>query len=216
MRLEPHSARYRLLDPTGRAAGSENLRVERTTDGWHLGSTLTTTYPATVEVELDWQLDRGLVTRLLYIHSRDSWGEEYELEVAVTGNGLLAHRRAPDGPTQVELGWGPNAELDYISAAFAVVIMARSFPGNGVGHGLHSAGAERAIDAVEFGVEDLVPGVVARRLRRIDPEGPDGVAARSVTVATGHAATIEVAHSGALVRYEGLLELARPDREPTK
>jgi hypothetical protein len=216
MRLEPHSARYRLLDPAGLPAGREDLRVERSDDGWHLASTLTTTYPAAVEVELDWRLDGALVTRLLNIHSRDSWGEEYELEVAVTGNGLLAHRRAPDGPTQVELGWGPDAELDYISAAFAVVIMARSFSADAVEPGVDAAGAERVIDAVEFAVEDLVPAVVARRLRRVDPSGRVAVSARSITVATGHVATIEVAQSGALVRYEGLLEVESLESEPTK
>ncbi|HEY8740559.1 MAG TPA: hypothetical protein VIN56_08205, partial [Candidatus Dormibacteraeota bacterium] len=206
MRLQPHRARYRILDAAGATAGHEQLSVERSPGGFHLTSSLRTTYPAAVEVELQWQLDADLVTRLLYIHSRDAWGEEYEIEATVTGNGMLAHRSAPGGPTQVELGWGPAVEFDYISAAFPAVIMARTF----------SSGATvRGVDAVELGVEDLVPVVVVRSYRRASGQS-DGITARCVTAATGHVALIEVAPSGMLRRYEGLLELEAPAGEPTK
>lgn len=206
LRLQPHHARYTLLDPTGAAAGHEVLTLEKDVGGYRFAASLQTSYPAPVEVQVHWQLDRRLITRLLYIHSRDGWGEEYELEATVTGNGLLAHRAAPHGPTQVELGWGPAAELDYISAAFPAVILARSF----------SNGARRRrVDAVEFGVEDLVPTIVERHYQRQDGAGGDGVTASCVSGHTGHAALVEVSAGGALLRYEGLLTLEELD-EPTK
>lgn len=205
-RLQPHRARYALLDPAGAVVGHEHLTVERDPLGYHMSSTLRTVYPAAVEVELQWQLDPALATRLLYIHSLDGWGQEFELEATVTGNGLLAHRAAPDGPTQVELGWGPDAELDYVSAAFASVIMARSFSGEA---------RERRVDAVEFGVEDLVPAVVARRYHLLEAPVGGGTIARCLTEETGHQALVEVGAGGALVRYEGVLELEELE-EPTK
>jgi hypothetical protein len=204
--LQPHRARYALLDPAGVVAGHEHLSVERDGEGYWLSSTLRTVYPSTVEAELQWQLDSGLATRLLYIHSRDGWGEEFELEATVTGNGLLAHRAAPDGPTQVELGWGPNAELDYLSAACAEVIMARSFGGEA---------RERRVDAVEFAVEDLVPAIVARRYLRLEAPFGGGTIASCLTEETGHQALVEVSAGGALVRYAGLLTLEELE-EPTK
>ncbi|MFN2466168.1 MAG: hypothetical protein ABR598_07890, partial [Candidatus Dormibacteria bacterium] len=165
---------------------------------YHLASTLRTTYPAALEVEIQWRLDATLVTRLLYVHSVDAWDDEYELEATVTGNGMLAHRVAPDGPTQIELGWGPNAEFDFLSAAFAVVMMARSFDGGA---------QERAVDAVELGVEDLVPVVIGRRYELLSGDRAEGFRARCTTPVTGHATTIEVAPSGALLGYAGLLAL---------
>lgn len=205
VRLQPHRARYALLGPTGATVGHEVLTLETHVGGYRFTTSLKTSYPAPVEVQVQWDLDRALVTRLLYIHSRDGWAEEYEVEVTVTGNGLLAHRAGPDGPTQVELGWGPAAELDYISAAFPAVIMARSF----------SDGTRaRRVDAVEFGVEDLVPAIVERRYQRQDAPG-GGVTARCVTGETGHAALVEVSAAGALLRYQGLLALEEME-EPTK
>jgi hypothetical protein len=205
-RLRPHRARYTLLDPTGAAAGHEVLTLETDGAGFRFATSLQTSYPAPVEAQVHWQLDRHLTTRLLYIHSRDGWGEEYELEATVTGNGLLAHRAAPDGPTQVELGWGPAAELDYISAAFPAVIMARSFSGGA---------RARRVDAVEFGVEDLVPSIVERRYQLLDGAAGAGVTARCVSEPTGRAALVEVSVAGALLGYEGLLALEELD-EPTK
>lgn len=205
-RLQPHHARYALLDAAGAVAGREHLAVERDGEGYHLSSTLRTVYPSAVEVELEWRLDPRLATRLLYIHSLDAWGQQFELEATVTGNGLLAHRAAPDGPTQVELGWGPDAELDYVSAAFASVIMARSFSGDA---------HERRVDAVEFGVEDLVPTIVARRYHLLEATSGGGALASCVTEETGHQALVEVGAGGALVRYEGVLVLEELD-EPTK
>ena len=204
--LLPHRARYALLDRGGVAAGQEHLEVSRRGTGYLLTSKLRTTYPAAVEVELTWELDAALATRLLYIHSRDAWGEEFEVEATVTGNGMLAHRAAPGGPTQVELGWGSNAELDYVSAGFAAVIMARSFHGNAM---------ERHVDAVEFGVEDLVPAIIPRLYRRLPGGAGGGAAAECITAGTGHRARVEVAPGGALLAYEGLLALEELDA-PTK
>ncbi|MEA2682700.1 MAG: hypothetical protein QOK05_1028 [Chloroflexota bacterium] len=200
--LRPHHASYALLDPTGAAAGREELSLEKRAGGYFYLSTLETTYPSETEAEVRWQLDERLVTRLLHIHSVDSWGEEYDLEVTITGNGLLAHRAAPHGPTQVELGWGPRAELDYISAAFPAVIMARSFAGGG---------SARTVDAVEFGVEDLVPVIVSRRYQRTGQAAEGGITAQCLTEETGHASTVEVSAGGVLLGYEGLLRLEELD-----
>lgn len=206
VRLQPHRARYALLDPSGLNAGHELLTLEARGGGYRFATSLETMYPATFEVQVQWDLDAALATRLLYIHSRDGWGDEYEVEATITGNGLLAHRSAPDGPTQVELGWGPAAELDYISAAFPAVIMARSF----------AEGAwARRVDAVEFGVEDLVPTIVERHYQVQDRPVGGGVSARCVTGETGHAALVEISAGGALLRYEGLLALEALE-EPTK
>ena len=116
----------------------------------------------------------------------------------------------------MELGWGPNAELDYISAAFPAVMLARSNL---------AIGARRVIDAVQLGTADLVPTVLAQHLRRVGPEAvtgvvpndPDAVAIAYVectSVDTGHVAIISTAASGALVAYSGLLRLT--SLEPTK
>ena len=157
-----------------------------------------------------------MVTRLLQVHSQGRLTGESELELTVTGNGLLAHREAPDGPTQVELGWGPDAEIDYISAAFPAVMLARS--------GL-APGAIREIDAVQLGTVDLVPIIVAQRLCRLPPHRletktdigpivPVTSQVECIVVDTGHVAIISTTASGALVGYSGLLRLAW--LEPTK
>ena len=197
--LLPHQARYTILDAGGADAGSEELAVIAGGAGLRITSTLTTDFPVRLDATLDWELDRSLTTRRLLVNSRLAWGDECELELTVTGNGLLAHRTAPDGPTQVELGWGPNADLDYISAAFAAVMAARSplRPGD-----------SRQIETVHIGAEDLLPEIVTRELTRIKGPG-DGIHLLNRAVATGHTVELELDPSGALRAYAGLLRLDR-------
>jgi hypothetical protein len=198
--LLPHRARYQIIGRGGAVAGSEDLEVARGGAGWRIRSRIETAWPEEIVASLDWELDESMLTRLLHVSSRERFSGEYELELTVTGNGLLAHRDAPDGPTQVELGWGPNAELDYISAAFPAVMVARSDL---------APGATRDVDAVQLGTADLVPITLGQRLRRIDPDTVE-----CTVVDTGHVAVITTAASGALVAYSGLLRLT--SLEPTK
>jgi hypothetical protein len=214
--LLPHRARYQVLGRGGEVAGSEELEVSRAGAGWRIRSRIETSWPEAIVASLDWELDGSMLTRLLRVFSRERFSGEYELELTVSGNGLLAHRDAPDGPTQVELGWGPRAELDYISAAFPAVMVARSDL---------AVGASRDVDAVQLGTADLVPTILGQRLRRIAPEeaspaDPDDQVTAATThiectvVDTGHVAVISTAASGALVAYSGLLRLT--SLEPTK
>jgi hypothetical protein len=213
-RLLPYRAGYAFASGGAGKAGVEELEVARAGTGWRIDSHLQTTWPEEVVVTLDWELDEALVTRVLHIHSQERFSGEHELELTVSGNGLLAHRLAPDGPTQVELGWGPTAELDYISAAFPAVMLARQAIASGV---------VRDIEAVQLGTADLIPVVVRQRLRGLLlerdslPPGLDQQAAAVVeclVIDTGHVARIWTAASGALVSYSGLLNLAW--LEPTK
>jgi hypothetical protein len=195
--LAPHSARYTVLGGDGSPAGTEELVVDRDSSHFHIRSRLTTGYPTDVDATVDWELDPSLTTRLLVIHSVNGLGEDTELELTVTGNGLLAHRAGSDGPTQVELGWGPNAELDYLSAAFATVMVARS---------ALSPGRSRRIECVTIGIEDLVPEIVVRELTALESaDGALTVANRAVE--TGHSTTLAVDPSGALRDYAGVFRL---------
>ena len=197
--LAPHQAAYTFLGADGADAGREDLVAEVDGTGLRISSALATAYPVKLTATVDWELDSTLTTRRLLIRSRNGWGDECELELTVTGNGLLAHRIAPDGPTQVELGWGPNAELDFISAAFPTVMAARS--------GLQP-GRSRRVDTVYIGAEDLLPEVVARELTAT--EGDDGAGhLLSRALESGHTVALAIDPSGALRSYEGLLRLDR-------
>ncbi|HXA42332.1 MAG TPA: hypothetical protein VNV65_05370 [Candidatus Solibacter sp.] len=193
--LLPHRAWYSITRPDGFIAGSELLTVERTGAAWHIESELKTTWPEEIATTIDWELDHRLVTRLLRIHSHERFSGDHELELTVTGNGLLAHRVAPDGPTQVELGWGPHAELDHLSAAFATVVVERLdlIPGNAL-----------EIDAVQLGTADLVPAIVPVVVSAAAATGIDWT-----VVATGHSTRITTAAAGAIAAYGELLALDR-------
>ena len=169
--------------------------VARAGAGWHIESELEAAWPEEITASVDWELDGRLVTRLLRINSHERFAGDHELELTISGNGLLAHRAAPDGPTQVELGWGPQAELDHLSAAFATVVVER----------LDLApGSSAQVDAVQLGTADLVPTIV-----------PVVVSAEAATaidwtvVATGHSTRITTAMGGAIASYGDLLALDR-------
>ncbi len=193
--LHPHRAWYSITRPDGSIAGSERVTVARTEAGWRIESELKTTWPEEIATRIDWELDRRLVSRLLRIHSHERFSGDHELELTVTGNGLLAHRVAPDGPTQVELGWGPRAELDHLSAAFATVVVERLdlIPGKPLD-----------IDAVQLGTADLVPVVVPVVVSAAAAGGIDWT-----VVATGHSIRITTAQAGAIAAYGELLALDR-------
>jgi hypothetical protein len=213
-RLLPHRAGYAITSRNSAQAGVEELEVARAGAGWRIQSRIQTSWPDEVVATVDWELDEWLVTRVLHIHSRERFSGECVLELTVSGNGLLAHRDAPEGPTQVELGWGPAAELDYISAAFPAVMLARA--------GL-APGEVRHIDAVQLDTVDLIPVVVSQRLRGLplEPESfpaglaqPPAAVVECLVIDTGHVARIATAASGALLGYSGVLNLAW--LEPTK
>ncbi|MDP9324998.1 MAG: hypothetical protein M3O87_00485 [Candidatus Dormibacteraeota bacterium] len=194
-----HQASYTILDPAGADAGAEELTVDAFGAGLRITSRLGTDYPVSLTTTLDWELDARLVTRRLLLQSRTGWGDECELELTVTGNGLLAHRVAPDGPTQVELGWGPQAELDHLSAAFPMVMAART---------TLIAGESRHVETIYIGAEDLLLQVVPRELTAVAGEG-GALDLLSRAVETGHAVRLTRDPSGALRSYEGLLRLER-------
>src|SRR3981081_37531 len=101
--LLSHRARYQVIGRGGEVAGGEELEVVRDEAGWRIHSRIETTWPEDIVATLDWELDEARLTRLLHVFSRERFSGEYELELTVGGNGLLAHRVAPDGATQVEL-----------------------------------------------------------------------------------------------------------------
>jgi hypothetical protein len=163
--------------------------------GWLIESELATSWPEEVTATIGWELDERLVTRLLRIHSHERFAGNHELELTITGNGLLAHRSAPEGPTQVELGWGPRVELDHLSAAFAMVIAERLDLASGTPVG---------VDAVQLGTADLVPTIIPVVAA---PHGPSEI--YWTVVATGHSARITTAQAGAIAAYGELLALER-------
>lgn len=183
--FQPHRAVYELA-----GGGSEVLVVRRDVDGWRIESRLEA---AEAQAEITWTLRRDLSTRVLQVTSRDALAEEHELELAVTGNGLLAHRVGPDGPSQVELGWGPDAELDHLSAVFSSVIAARSSL---------EPGQTRSVRAVHVGTEDLELTVIDQEYRSV---GENRLVCATPT--TGHEAELVIGDLGALVSYEGLTRL---------
>ena len=189
----PHRVRYDILAPGDEVVGFEELDFASASGGWRVRSDIEAGPPFEVSAHVEWELLPDLSTRVLQVLSRDGQGEEYELELAVTGNGVLAHRVAPDGPSQVELGFGPGVELDYLSAAFSAVLAARSGPGR------------RSVSTILIGTEDLDLSVVERECEN------DAAGLLCRTPSTGHEARIEVGPSGELVSYAGLLRLA-----PTK
>jgi hypothetical protein len=202
MRMLSHRARYSLLGARGEAAGVESLEVAVSATGaTRIDSALETSYPAPIKTVLAWDLTPGLGTRLLRIESTVR-GEAYEVEIAVTGNGVLMHRVAPEGPSQVELGWGPDAEFDYLSAAFTAVTVARS--------GL-TAGRTRVLTAVQISADDLEPMLVTQEWRATDE-----ATLECLTRQTGHRAAVVVGAAGEVRSYEGLLELESVDVLPTK
>src|SRR2546421_10405290 len=102
--LLPFHAAYAFVRPNGSEAGSEEVEVSAGTAGWRIQTRIQTAWPEEIVASVDWDLDRDLVTRLLHIVSRERFAGDAELELTVTGNGLLAHRQAQDGPTQGEVG----------------------------------------------------------------------------------------------------------------
>ncbi len=206
--LLPHRAQYAITRPNGTTAGVEAIVVVRSGAGWRIESELEATWPEQITATIDWELDQALLTRLLRINSRERYTGAHELELTITGNGLLAHRVAPDGPTQVELGWGPHAELDHISAAFATVMMERMDV---------APGETREVDAVQLGTADLVPTIIPVVVRGLEYAGPvDGRDGQATTEAarvewtvtqTGGASVISTTYAGALSSYGRLLRL---------
>ncbi|GAC1334207.1 MAG: hypothetical protein NVSMB17_15590 [Candidatus Dormibacteria bacterium] len=197
--LRPHSARYRFLDAQGQDAGHEDLRVEPRRGGWLATSQLALTSPAAVTCEIEWHLKPDLSTHVLYMTATDRWGDEYTLEAAVTGNGLLASRTGPDGPTQVEMGWGPGVELDHLSAAFTAVMVGRWDVG---------AMDRREVTSVYIGAEDLLPEPLQQHYRVVDRDPARGVTRlERVSPTTGSSALIGILDGGVVRDYEGLFEL---------
>jgi hypothetical protein len=202
MRMLSHRARYKLLGAEGEAAGVETLTVVvEATGATRINSVLDTSYPTAIKSVVAWELTPDLVTRVLRIDSTVR-REAYELEVAVTGNGVLMHRVAPEGPSQVELGWGPDAEFDYLSAAFTAVTVARS--------GL-TTGRTRVLTAVQISAEDLEPMLVTQEWTAVD-----ATAFECLTRQTGHRARVAVGAAGEVQAYEGLLVLESLEVLPTK
>ncbi|MHB8508270.1 MAG: hypothetical protein ACYDGR_06430 [Candidatus Dormibacteria bacterium] len=198
--LRPAKARYSFLHPDGTRAGGEELRLAPTREGWVVTSVLHTDRPSALRAELEWHLLEDLTTRILYITSESSLGEHRDLELAVSGNGLLCHRVAPDGPTQVELGWGPSVELDYLSAAFPTILAARSRRGDRP----HAA-------VVLVTAEDLLPEPQEHSYRW---SGPDCLVLD--VAATGYRAEIALEPSGMLRTYGDLLRLDQVELAATK
>ena len=203
--LPPHRARYLMVGPRGEPTGEEELELGHDGGGYRVASRIRFTDPAAISCSLVWELDGNLRTRMLLITGTNGSGEEYELELALTGNGVLAHRRAPDGPTQIEMGWCPDAELDFISAAFTSVLVARSD---------FSHAAQRKVTVVLIASTDLIPVVVEEEYRLLGPtewRTATGVQpARELEVhvaASGHRARLLVLDDGIVAQQQGVLEL---------
>jgi hypothetical protein len=191
--LLPHSAVYRFL-AGGREAGLERAAIARAAEGWLVTSRLELGGATT---ELEWHLLPDLSTRILWISTRNAWGEEHDLELAITGNGVLASRGGPEGPSQVEMGWGPRVELDHLCAVFTTVLLARWDT---------EAEPQRDIDSVWIGAEDLVPQPWRQRWRTLEATA-DGLVAVERRVEAGVPARITVSQDGVVRDYDGLFAL---------
>ncbi|MFN2463621.1 MAG: putative glycolipid-binding domain-containing protein [Candidatus Dormibacteria bacterium] len=192
--LRPHSARYAFVDPRGGPAGAEEMQLASHPGGWRVTSRLELhgTAPSTCEVE--WQLGPDLATHILNMWMTNEWGEEFTLEAAVTGNGLIASRSGPDGPTQVEMGWGAAVELDHVCACFTTITLARL--------GLAS-GARQRVASVFINPDDLVPQPLEQEYRALSATGM----IQRMSPATGSRAAIVTLPGGVLRSYEGLFSL---------
>lgn len=195
--LRPHTAAYTFVDGRGDDAGREQLRLLRQGHGWLLMSRLEIATPEGLTTDIEWHLEADLSTHLLYIATTNHWGEELTLELAVTGNGLLASRTGPDGPTQVEMGWGPRVELDHLSAAFTTVFLARWLP---------YGGAAGDVATVYIGAEDLEPEALLQQYRVVTAEATVTTVERS-SPDTGSRALITALPGGVVGGYEGLFRL---------
>lgn len=198
--LRPHAAQYMFLDSRGRDAGQENMRIEPRPGGWLAVSRLELTGPDALTCDIEWHLEDDLSTHVLYMAGTDHWGEEFTLEAAVTGNGLLASRTGPDGPTQVEMGWGPDVELDHISACFTTVLLARWDT---------ATVPRRELTTVYIAAEDLVPEPLDQvyRVTARDPATTVTTIERVAPV-TGSSAMIRLGQGGVVLGYEGLFRIA--------
>jgi hypothetical protein len=205
--LTAHRARFSLLDGAGRAVGAEDLTVATGGDEVQVRSRIEAEGPFPAEVLLEWRLDAELNPRVLNISSRNQWGAVHELEAAVTGNGMLAHRSGPDGPSQVELGWGLEAAFNHLSAAFSEVILARAAR---VGAPLTT------ISAVTVTSDELELVVVSQRYRLLGTGADGGREYSCLTIDSGREDRLRVSAEGVLLEYSGLLQLERMELAPTK
>lgn len=173
------------------------MSIARRRGGWLATSHLQLTLPEALTCDIEWHLEPDLATHVIYISTVDHWAQEYYLEAAVTGNGLIASRKGPDGPTQVEMGWGPDVELDHLSACFTTVLLARWDL---------SSRPRRTITSAYIPVEDLMPEALEQEYGVL--EHSDAITrVERVVPATGSRAEIAVLPGGVVQRYEGLFEL---------
>ena len=176
--------------------------------GWIASSHLELWLPDALTSDIEWLLEPDLATRLIHISTIDHWGQQFYLEAAVTGNGLIASREGADGPTQVEMGWGPDVELDHVSACFTTVLLAR-WDLTGRPH--------RAVTSVYIPAEDLLPEPLEQEYRVLE-RSPSVTRVERLVPGTGSRAEIAVLPGGVVERYEGLFRLTGtwpyPDEEP--
>ena len=197
--LRPHTARYAFIDAGGRDRGQETMRISPRPGGWLATSHLELGLPEALTCDVEWHLEADLSTHVLYIAASDNWGQDSTLELAVTGNGMLASRTGPDGPTQVEMGWGPGVELDHLSACFTTVIL---------GRWNRDAQPTRDLTTVYIGAEDLVPEALDQHFRVLEHDPIRGTTrVQRVAPATGSSAEITVIDGGVVAGYQGLFRL---------
>jgi hypothetical protein len=198
--LRPHTARYVFTDIQGGDAGQEEVVVERRPGGWRVTSRLDLSLPVVLACDIEWHLEQDLSTHVLYMAATDAWGDDYTLELAVTGNGLLGSRGGPDGPTQVEMGWGRDVELDHVSAAFTTILLARW---NMAAH------PRRDVTSVYIRAEDLVPEPLEQRYVVVSRD-PAAATTRVQRIApgTGSSTLVTVLDGGIVAAYEGLFRVA--------
>jgi hypothetical protein len=196
--LRPHAANYSFFDTGGTVCGREQVELRARPRGWLASSRLELEGADRLTCDLEWHLEPDLSTHVIYLRATNSWGEEHILEAAVTGNGLIASRSGPEGPTQVEMGWGPEVELDHLSAAFTAVLVERW---------RRSGAEERDLDVVYLG-DDLVPEPLRQHYRALQ-RGPGGeiLTAQRTVVATGARAVVRILEGGVVASYAGLFSL---------
>ena len=184
------------------------MTIGRRPGGWIASSHLELTLPDALTCDIEWHLEADLGTHVIYISTIDHWGQEFYLEAAVTGNGFIASREGADGPTQVEMGWGPDVELDHLSACFTTVLLARWDLG---------VRPHRAVTSVYIAAEDLLPEPLEQEYRVLE-HSPSITRVERLVPGTGSRAEIAVLPGGVVDRYEGLFQLAErwsyPDDEP--
>lgn len=189
------AGRYTVLDGDGRPVGTEVFRCAPGPSGWRYASTIVTSSPEPHEEVVDLVVD----SRWRPVRLRIETGS-HEVLLGPRGDRLVGSR---DGQP-VDVPFGPEVELDYLSPCFNAVTALR-------------LGRTADIDVVYLRPVTCEPVVVRQRYELLGQEEVDTPAGRFratrwqyTALDSGWTRPLWVA-GDVVVAYEGLFELAEYD-----